>query len=127
MLVENLNDFTSRFHSFDLNFLNFNNFPPRVIYIDVVKNEELEKLQKELQRFCKKELNLFNANYKAHAYHPHLTLAFRDLRKQQFLSAWEEFKEKKFERTCLVESISLLKHDGEKWNGLAEFPIGITS
>ena len=121
VLIEALKSFIEPFHSFDIRFLNFNSFPPRVIYIDVVKNEELNKLQKELQRFCKKELNLFNANYKEHAYHPHVTLAFRDLRKQHFISAWEEFKEKKFERNCLVKSVFLLKHDGEKWNVLEEF------
>lgn len=123
MLVEKLSGFTTRFHSFEIKLLNFNCFPPRVIYIDVVKNDELEKLQNELQRFCKKELNLFNANYKEFAFHPHLTLAFRDLKKQQFLTAWEEFKEKKFEKTCRVEAISLLKHDSEKWNVLTEFAL----
>lgn len=115
VLVEAIKDFAERFHSFELRFLNFSCFEPRVIFIDVERNEPLEKLQKELHRFCKTKLNLFNANYKEHAFHPHLTLAFRDLKKQNFLAAWEEFKGRKFERTCQVSAVSLLKHDGKGW------------
>ncbi len=122
-LIESLKRFTKNYSPFDLNLLNFNCFPPRIIYIDVVKNEKLETLQKELQRFCKKELNLFNANYKEHAFHPHLTLAFRDLKKQNFLKAWDEFKEKGFNQVCTVNALALLKHDGMKWQSIVEFSL----
>jgi 2'-5' RNA ligase len=121
ILIDKLSVFTKPFQSFEMKLVNINCFEPRVIFMDVIKSEVLEKLQKELQRFCKRELNLFNANYKELAYHPHITLAFRDLRKQHFTNAWNEFKEKKFERTFTAESISLLKHDGEKWNVLKNF------
>jgi len=94
---------------------NFSAFEPRVIFIDVLKNEMLESLQKRLKRFCKVELNLFNADYKDLAFHPHITLAFRDLKKPEFYKAWDEFKEKKFEATFSVTSIALLKHDGSEW------------
>jgi 2'-5' RNA ligase len=123
LLIEKLKGFTKPLPTFELKFLNFNCFPPRVIYIDVLKDDVLEKIQKELHRFCKKELNLFNANYKEYAFHPHLTLAFRDLRKQQFFDAWEEFKEQKFDRLCRINSISLLKHDGKKWNVLSQLEL----
>jgi 2'-5' RNA ligase len=118
LLIEKLKTFAQQFSSFDLQLLNFNCFEPRVIYIDVVKNEKLDYLQKELHRFCKRELNLFNANYKEHAFHAHLTLAFRDLRKQEFRKAWEEFKERKFEENCAVSQITLLKHNGKLWDVL---------
>lgn len=61
------------------------------------------------------ELNLFNADYKELAFHPHLTLAFRDLKKPEFYKAWEEFKDRKFNAGFVVNSISLLKHDGMQW------------
>jgi 2'-5' RNA ligase len=125
LLIEKLNAFTKPLPAFELKFSNFNCFPPRVIYIDVLKNDVMERLQKELHRFCKKELNLFNANYKEHVFQPHLTLAFRDLRKQQFLVAWEEFREREFERTCQVRAISLLKHDGVKWGVYSQFQLGL--
>lgn len=120
-LVEKLEKFAHQFAPFDLSFSNFNCFEPRVIYIDVIKNEKLNSLQKELHRLCKKELNLFNANYKEHAFHAHLTLAFRDLRKQQFLKAWEEFNQKTFTGEFTVNEIALLKHTEGSWRIVKTF------
>jgi 2'-5' RNA ligase len=122
-LMEKMFSFAQSQNSFEISLLNFGSFESRVIFIDVVKSEALEKLQKALQRLCKKELNLFNANYKEHEYHPHLTLAFRDLRKSEFFKAWAEFNEKKFSATFSVNSIALLKHDGERWQALTSFPL----
>jgi 2'-5' RNA ligase len=121
ILIDHLTNFSKSHTSGKLHLMGFNAFPPRVIYIDVVKNDWLDNLQLELQRFCKKELNLFNANYKEHPFHPHLTLAFRDLKKQNFVTAWEEFKVKKFESVFEVNSIVLLKHDEKAWQPYASF------
>lgn len=120
ILIERMCSFSQTQNCFELSLLNFGSFQPRVIFIDVEKNDTLVKFQKNLHNFCKMELNLFNANYKEHAYHPHLTLAFRDLKKAEFAKAWEEFKERKFSGTFEVNSIALLKHDGSKWQIFSE-------
>jgi 2'-5' RNA ligase len=119
-LLDGLEEFSAKQNSFEIRLNNFSAFEPRVIFVDVIKDEKLELLQKQLKRFCKVELNLFNADYKEFAYHPHLTLAFRDLKKPEFYKAWEEFKEKKFEATFDVDSIALLKHDGKEWRAFKE-------
>lgn len=119
-LIENLETFSIEQKSFELRLNNFSAFEPRVIFIDVIKNEKLEGLQKQLKRFCKVELNLFNADYKELAYHPHITLAFRDLKKAEFYKAWEEFKDKKVETSFKVNSIALLKYDGKEWETFKE-------
>lgn len=116
-LISSLETFAAKQKSFEVKLTGFSAFEPRVIFIDVIKDEKLELLQKQLKRFCKIELNLFNADYKEFAYHPHLTLAFRDLRKPEFYKAWDEFKEKKFEASFNIASIALLKHDGKEWRG----------
>ena len=114
-LVQALNQFSLGRESFKLQLLNFSAFPPRVIFIDVVQNELLFTLYKDLHRYCKRELNLFNASYKDQGFHPHMTLAFRDLKKPMFLKAWEEFQERKFSATFLIDKIVLLKHNGKIW------------
>jgi 2'-5' RNA ligase len=91
--------------------------------MDVVASEGLSLFQKELERFCKRSFQLFNANRLDHAYHPHITLAFRDLKKDQFALAWNEFNSKKFEATCTVDKFALLKHNGSVWNVLTEFSL----
>jgi 2'-5' RNA ligase len=123
VLTERLTIFASTQRLFDLRIKNFNAFSPRVIYMDVVASEGLSLFQKELERFCKRSFQLFNANRLDHAYHPHITLAFRDLKKDQFALAWNEFNSKKFEATCTVDKFALLKHNGSVWNVLTEFSL----
>lgn len=106
---------------FSISFNNFSCFPPKVIYIDIMPAEALTMLQQELHRFCKKELNLYNAQYRNLPFHPHLTLAFRDLKKDTFAGAWNEFKEKKFAGEFPIDKITLLKHDGKHWNLFQDF------
>lgn len=120
-LIQSLAEFSAGHQSFNLELLNFNSFPPRVIFIEAVKTEALEALYKDLHRFCKKELNLFNAAYKDQAFHPHLTLAFRDLKKHLFIKAWEEFQAKKYSAGFVVDKISLLKHNGKIWEVIQDF------
>ncbi len=99
----------------------FSSFPPKVIFINVEISAELRTLQKDLERHFKRELNLFNAKYKDLAFHPHLTLAFRDLKKPNYQKAWEEFVGKNYEATFLADKVALLKHSGSVWEVFREF------
>ena len=120
-LVEAFGKFSLGRSSFKIEWHNFNAFAPRVILINVISNNVLSLLSKELHRFCKRELNLFNASYKDQPFHPHLTLAFRDLKKPMFEKAWAEFQERKFSARFDVQSIVLLKHNGKIWEVFKEF------
>lgn len=120
-LVASVEEFTKTFDPIKVCLDNFSAFPPRVIFINVVKSEALDQLQRNIQRFCKKELNLFNANYKELAFHPHLTLAFRDLKKPNFKKAWEEFEKKEYKAEFIADRIALLKHNGKVWEVFKEF------
>jgi 2'-5' RNA ligase len=101
----------------------FSSFPPKVIFINVEISAELKALQKDLERHFKKELNLFNAKYKDLPFHPHLTLAFRDLKKPNYQKAWEEFVGKSYEATFVADKIALLKHSGSVWEVFREFEL----
>ena len=105
----------------DLN--GFSSFPPRVIFINVERSVELQNLQKGLERFFKRQLNLFNAKYKDLPFHPHLTLAFRDLKKPFYQKAWEEFEGKDYHASFLADKIALLKHSGPLWEVFREFDL----
>lgn len=118
-LIEKLKSFGSLQAPFSLGINGFSAFPPRVIFLNVEQNIQLLTFQKLLERFCKTSFQLFNANRLDHAYHPHLTLAFRDLKKEVFSSAWTEFKSKDYHTNWLVESFYLLKHNGTIWETLS--------
>jgi 2'-5' RNA ligase len=115
-LVEQLGTFIKRLDPFKICLDNFSSFPPRVIFINAIMSEALENVQKNLERFCKRELNLFNANYQDRPFHAHVTLAFRDLDKQEYKVAWEEFKDKEYKAEFIADKIALLKHDGKTWH-----------
>jgi 2'-5' RNA ligase len=119
ILLEKLKNFASKQLAFHLHLQNYKAFPPRVIYIDVLANESLLLFQKTLERFCKVEFQLFNANRLDQAYHPHLTLAFRDLKKDLFPVAWQEFEAKEYNRSFRVKEMAVLKHSGTAWEVLS--------
>lgn len=115
-MVLSLEKVAASIHSFELELKDFAAFTPRVIYADVVQNMALAELQKSVVEACRLDLKLLNANYKDQAYHPHVTLAFRDLKKPAFAEAWKEFGSKKYNAHFLVKQFHLLKHDGAKWS-----------
>lgn len=123
-LIKIFSDFAVNYQPFTVQLKGFSAFPPRVIFIDVAPNEQLESLQRDVVKTCKRNLNLFNANYKEQGFHPHITLAFRDLKKPQFKTAWEEFKDKSYQAEFEVNSFYLLRHDGKKWQIFREFEFG---
>src|SRR5688500_13595598 len=123
-LVEYLRSFAAQNRPVNIQLNNFSSFPPRVIFVKVESNQELESLQKNLHRYFKRQLNLFNANYKELPFQPHLTLAFRDLKKPNYVKAWEEFTEKSYQAAFLAGKIALLKHTGSVWEVHQEFCLG---
>jgi 2'-5' RNA ligase len=122
-LIEKLKDFIKKHDPIKICIDNFASFPPRVIFLNVVTSEPLVSFQKALQRFCKKELNLFNANYKEDPFHPHVTLAFRDLKKSAYANAWQEFQNKEYKAEFIADKVALLKHDGKEWKLLKDFTL----
>jgi 2'-5' RNA ligase len=122
-LAQTLKRFVKDFDPIKICLDNFASFAPRVIFINVADSVTLIDFQKSIQRFFKKELNIFNANYREEPYHPHLTLAFRDLKKAAYKEAWEEFKSKEYKAEFMADRLSLLKHDGKRWNVHQEFSL----
>lgn len=121
LLVEKLSAFAADKAAFDLQLDGFGAFAPRVIYTRVVPSDPLKVLQKALTDCMKRELGFFNADYKSRGYNPHITVAFRDLKKALFPAAWAEFEGKSFKAEFHVSSFWLLKHDGKVWQPYHEF------
>lgn len=122
-LIVKLQEFAARYDPIKICLDNFSSFPPRVIFINVTESDALEVLQRNLHRFFKKELDIFNANYQDKPFHPHLTLAFRDLKKSQYHLAWQEFSKKEYKAEFMADKIALLKHNGKNWDVLKDFPL----
>lgn len=121
ILIEKLRTF--RFdEGFNLRLKDFGFFDPRVIYISILHEQLLFDLQQNLKNFAKKELKLLNEVNDLRGFHPHVTIAFRDLKKAMFYEVQNEFKEKRFEGKFGYEGFSLLKLD-KRWEVINLFKI----
>ena len=108
-------DRTAGHHApFTVQLSGFGAFPPRVIYIQVAENPALGALQAAVLQTVRQQWKL-SLPVTARPFVPHLTVAFRDLRKAAFHRAWEEYRHKPFEAGFAVEDVCLLRHDGQRW------------
>ncbi len=112
-LIEKLKQFEFK-NDFKIELKNFNCFTPRVIYVDVIKNNLLFDLHKKLKFYAQENLKLYNEVEDMRGFHPHVTIAFRDLKKNRFQNIWNLFKEKTFDANFEYQGFSLLKLEG-KW------------
>ena len=99
----------------------FGAFPPRVIYINVLKTQDLLTLQADLMAHLETRLGIVDPVSKTRPFSPHMTVAFRDLTRQNFKAAWSEFRQRQLQFEFLVSYLTLLLHDGKRWNVSAEF------
>ena len=114
-LVRSITEFSDNKNKFEVLLKDFAAFKPRVIYVDVVKNEKLDDLHFSLNDFILKQ-SKFPIKKDDRPFHPHVTLATRDLHKKAFYEAWEIFSKKKYEADWLANGISLLRHNKKNWD-----------
>lgn len=96
-------------------------FPPRVIYINVLKTQELLTLQLNLMAHIETVLGIVDPASKSRPFSPHLTVAFRDLTRQNFKAAWLEFQHQQLQFEFTADRLTLLLHDGRRWTVYDEF------
>ena len=116
-----LDQFSINRTPFEITQNGFGCFEPRVIFVNVEKSDSLQELRNDLVKHMRLSLKLENADYKNQGFHPHMTIAFRDLKKAVFPIAWKHFKNQKIEYSWECHSIFLLKHTGKEWEIFREF------
>ncbi len=122
-LIDGLKETVSEINSFELSLNGFAAFAPRVIYIDVEKTAPLTRLYQLIRKQMQEILHAENADWKNRGFTPHMTVAFRDLKRARFEEAWKEFRNKPFSGKWDVHEVSLLKHNGKKWEAFKQFSL----
>ncbi|PHM09570.1 2'-5' RNA ligase family protein [Nostoc sp. 'Peltigera malacea cyanobiont' DB3992] len=121
LLEASLKEFASEQQQVAITLKGFNAFAPRVIYINVVRSQELLTLQAHLMAYTESNLRIVDKVSKTRPFAPHLTVAFRDLTKQNFKAAWPEFENRQLHFEFTADKLTLLLHDGKRWNIKREF------
>lgn len=121
-LKKALEAFAAGYSSFELALDGFDCFRPRVIFVDVRENEDLRRLQADLERELKNGLELTSP--RNHGFHPHMTIAFKDLRRSVFPRAWAHFSQRDYQRAFEAGGFHLLRHNGRRWELAAFYRFG---
>jgi 2'-5' RNA ligase len=105
---------------FSVELKNWDHFSDRVIFIDVAPNVELMDFQFSLVQYLHKKLSL---NKDKRPYHPHMTVAFKDLKPYYFQKAWAHFSNIEFDTQFEVKELTLLRHNGAQWEIFENYPL----
>lgn len=114
-MINKLAAFAAGEAEFSVDLSGFDCFPPRVIYVRVDQHEPITLLYERLKVYLQEEMG-FNPDETGSRFHPHLTIATRDLRKSAFQEAWAAFENRTFQASFPADSIYLLKHNGREWD-----------
>ena len=118
-LQSTLTEFANGQMSFAVALKDFSCFRPRVLFVGVEKGKSLLELQEKLANHLLRKLAL--KDKRSRRFHPHLTIAHRDLKEADFPAAWKHFSKKSYQRHFPAKGLYLLRHQGGKWEVIDEF------
>ncbi|TVR85733.1 MAG: 2'-5' RNA ligase family protein [Saprospirales bacterium] len=120
-MEEALSGFSEKCKPFYIELGGFDFFPPKVIFIRISDHRPLVALRNNLLPVLWERLEL-TKKQTGNRFHPHLTVATRDLKDEAFPVAREDFSGREFSSGFEVKSLYLLKHNGKNWDIFKEFP-----
>lgn len=115
LLLDSVNLLSSGLASFSITTNNFSAFKPRTIFIDVQPNKELNRVKNITDHFFKNQ-DYSSIKTDNRPFHPHITIATRDLHKKDFHEAWPQFENKSFEEAWTATGLSVLRHNKKNWD-----------
>jgi 2'-5' RNA ligase len=92
----------------------FGEFRNKVLFVKVVKSKALSAMRTEILSNITESLSLELPAHYQH-FHPHITIANRDLTRKAFLAAWPVFKDRPFQPHFNKVEIALFKHVEGYW------------
>ncbi len=117
-----LEEVGEEYHPFPVELSGFGSFPPRVIFIEIKDHNPLKELHRRLEKKIDEKIGL-GEREKMGKFHPHITMATRDLDKQNFRKAWADFKIRTFSDSFTARNFTLLKHNGKNWEVYREIDL----
>ena len=113
-LIADVDAFSMQQHPFNIGLKSFDAFKPKVIFVGIEENEALKKLKSSLEEYLI-SLHKYPVKKESRPFHPHITIANRDLRKKDFHPAFEHFSKIDYAEKFPASDISILKHSGTEW------------
>ena len=121
-LKQVLAEFASVYLPFPVGLNGFGCFLPRAVFVSVVENQMLSTVRHDLIRTLIQNQIVGPDEQPLCTFHPHVTIAFRDLIRCHFKSLWDEVEHKSFADQFTADGITLLQHNGKGWSAETDFP-----
>lgn len=119
-LIQKIHDFNvDHFQqSIEITLCQYNVFMPKVVFIDVISTTALQNLYDTLHQYVKTEIKV-QKDLAPRPFHPHITIAFRDVKKHLTLAILEDLQQHHpIQITFEFKHISILKHNTREWEVL---------
>ncbi|HYM20390.1 MAG TPA: 2'-5' RNA ligase family protein [Candidatus Kapabacteria bacterium] len=110
-LIDFTNNFAVKEKPFEVCIDGFGEFHQTTIYVKPIESPEIMGMQKRLSKEFAKVYSRGKSRGPSYGFHPHITIAFRDLSRPMFDKAWHEFESKIFRRRFILNHICLMKYD----------------
>jgi len=117
-LVTATHDFKTDINPISIQLNGFSHFGDRVLLITVIDNPQLSQLKNEIEKHFNSVFPFIKKGEKP--FHPHITIANRDMKPSVFIKAWQHFSKLAFEESFNCADISLLKLKEGRWQVIAK-------
>lgn len=112
--VAELKTIASNIERFSLTTNNIDSFATRTLFISLQPSDALNEAKRKVDvHFAAGPYKIKKEN---RPFHPHITIATRDLHKKDFAEAWSKFETMLFREAFDATALSLLKHNGQTWD-----------
>ena len=99
---------------------NFGFFRKSTVFVQPEANENLSIFRGTLLTYLSTHIGLSDEKDAARPFHPHVTIVNRDISEADFEEIWAEYSSKSYEKTFVAVAISLLRHNGTRWEVVYE-------
>jgi len=100
----------------------FSAFPPRVLFINVMRSPQLLKLKTDLEDCLVQRCDLPQDRHSS--FNPHVTVASRKLNRAKFEQMWTELKPQQFSAAWESDAVTLLRYEKQGWQVEQTFALG---
>jgi len=117
VLQSALNSVARRHQPFKVYLSGFGHFGSNVLFVNIEPTDPLLSLRNDIRSELKdqKQLQFDKKRLGRSSFSPHITIANRDLTKENFNRAWPILKNRTFEHSFSCNCFWLLKHNTKEW------------
>jgi 2'-5' RNA ligase len=106
---------------FKIELKDFDAFRPKVVFLHVKSSDKLATFRTSLEEHLL-SFGRYPVKKEDRPFHPHVTIANRDLMRKDFPEAFKHFQKIAYQQAFFANEVSLLKHNGGEWSAIQKFP-----